>query len=105
MYSRMAWGEMAKACYPNLSVLLASIENSNEFDRIFYKGDSLDITYLDFSKAYDKVPHQRLIKKLEGYVIQVNVLRWIAERLEDWKQRVQLNGNRAGGTEVRSGVP
>ena len=52
------------------------------FDRIFEwydQGDSLDIIYLDFSKAFDKVPHQRLIKKLEGYGIQGNVLRWLAE--------------------------
>ena len=42
--------------------------------------------YLDFSKAFDKVPHKKLIKKLEGYGIQGNVLRWIAKWLEDRKQ-------------------
>ena len=67
----------------------------------FDQGESLDIIYLDFSKAFDK----RLIKKLECYGIQGNVLRWIAEWLEDRKQRVQLNGHRSGWTEVRSGVP
>ena len=45
------------------------------------KGDSLEIIYLDFSKEFDKVQHKRLIKKLEGYEIQSNVLRWIAEWL------------------------
>ena len=34
-----------------------------------------------------------------------NVLRWIAEWLEDRKHRVQLNGHRSGWTEVRSSVP
>ena len=59
------------------------------FDRIFEwydKGDSLNIIYLDFSEAFDKVPHKRLIKKLEGYGIQENVLRWIAEWIKDRKQ-------------------
>ena len=70
-----------------------------------YQGDSLDILYLDFSKAFDKFPHKRLIKKLEVYGIQENVLRWLAKWLEDRKQRVQLNEHRSGWTEVRSGAP
>ena len=57
------------------------------------------IPYLDFSKTFDKVPHKSLIKKLEGYGIQGNVLRWIAEWLED------RNGHRSSWTEIRSGVP
>ena len=51
------------------------------YDRIFEwhdKGDSLDIIYLDFNKAMDKVPTKRLLQKLEGYGIQENVSRWIA---------------------------
>ena len=35
----------------------------------------MDIIYLDFSKAFEKVPHKRLVKKLEDYGIQQNVLR------------------------------
>ena len=48
------------------------------FYRIFEwydQGDSVDTIYLDFSKAFDKAPHKRVIKKLEGYRIQENVLR------------------------------
>ena len=68
------------------------------------QGDSIHIIYLDFSKALDKVLHKRLIKKLEGYGIQDNILKWIAKWLEDRKQRVQLNVHRSGWTEVRSSV-
>ena len=39
------------------------------------QGDSLDIIYLDFNKAFDKVPHKRLIEKIEGYGIQGNFLK------------------------------
>ena len=85
------------------------LTNLIEFcDRIFEwydKGESLDIIYLDFSKAFDTILHRKVIKKLDCYGIQGNVLRWIAEWLEDRKQRVQLNGHRSGWTEVRSGVP
>ena len=66
---------------------------------------TFDIIYLDFSKAFDKVLHKRLIKKLESYGIQGNVLRCISELLEDRKQRMQLNIHRLGWTEVRIGVP
>ena len=68
------------------------------------QGNSLDI-YLDFSKAFDKVPQKRLIKKLEGYRISGNVSRWIAEWLGDRKQRVQLNGYRSGWTEFKGELP
>ena len=77
------------------------------FDRIFEwydKVDSFDIMYLDFSKAFDKVPHKSLIKKLEGYGIQGNVLIRIAKLLEDRKGWMLLNGHRSDWTEVRSGV-
>ena len=40
-------------------------------------GDPLDIIYLDFAKTFDKVPHKRLIKKLEAHGISGNVSRWI----------------------------
>ena len=50
---------------------------------MYDQGYSLDIIYLDFRKAFDKVPHTRLIKKLEGYEIQENILRWIADWLEE----------------------
>ena len=42
---------------------------------------------------------------MEGYGIQGSVLRWIARWLEDRQQRLQLDGNRLGWTEVRGCVP
>ena len=80
IYSSQHGFTMGKSCLTNL------IEFFYRIFEWYDKGDSLDIIYLDFSKAFDKVPYKRLIKKLEGYGIQGNVLRWIAERLEDRKQ-------------------
>ena len=48
---------------------------------------------------------QKVYQKGEGYGIKGNVLRWIAEWLEDRKKGVQLNGHVSGWTEVKSGVP
>ena len=73
IYSSQYSFTKGKSCLPNLIEFFHRI--FEWYDRV----DSLDIIYLDFSKSSDKVPHKRLIKKLEGYVIQGNVLRWIAK--------------------------
>jgi len=40
-------------------------------------GKVIDVIYLDFAKAFDKVPHQRLLYKLEKYGVGVKLLQWI----------------------------
>ena len=52
----------------------------------------IDIILLDFSKAFDKVPHKRLLNKLIYYVIRSNTLQWIYSFLHDRKQLVHLEG-------------
>jgi len=39
--------------------------------------DNVDVIFLDFAKAFDKVPHQRLLKKLNGHGIQGKLFEWI----------------------------
>ena len=65
----------------------------------------MDTVFLDFAKAFDKVPHFRLIKKCEGLGIQGDILRWIREWLSERKQRVVLNGKSSSLKNVTSGVP
>ena len=48
--------------------------------------NNIDIIYLDFQKASDTVPHQRLLKKLKGFGIQGKVLCWIKSFLKNHKQ-------------------
>ena len=45
-----------------------------------------------FQKAFDKVPHKRLLMKLAAYGIAGNVLKWIENWFSNTKQRVVLNG-------------
>ena len=61
--------------------------------------------YLDFSKAFDKVPHKRLLHKIESHGISGNVAAWIGEWLCDRKQQVVLNGKFSRLQDVLSGVP
>ena len=67
--------------------------------------NSIDTIYLDFQKAFDTVPHIRLLKKLEGYGITGKILGWIKNFLTDRKQKVVLNGSHSDWTEVTSGIP
>ena len=41
------------------------------------EGSPVDVIYLDFQKAFDKVPHQRLILKLNSHGMGNNIINWI----------------------------
>ena len=61
--------------------------------------------FLDFSKAFDVVPHEKLILKLKSYGIEGNLLRWISAFLRDRRQRVVLGDSISNWMPVTSGVP
>jgi hypothetical protein len=65
----------------------------------------VDVVYLDFAKAFDKVPHQRLARVLEAHGIGGCVLKWINEWLSNREQRVVLDGQYSKWEKVSSGVP
>ena len=56
-------------------------------------------------KAFDSVPHQRLLAKLKGYGIKGELLKWIETFLTCRKHRVLVNGAASSWSEVVSGVP
>jgi len=68
-------------------------------------GKLVDVIYLDFQKAFDKVPHRRLLNKLKAHGISGNILNWICEWLNGRQQRVILSGNVSAWLYVISGVP
>ena len=65
----------------------------------------IDLVILDFSKAFDTVPHRKLLHKLNNYGIQGNILRWISSFLMDRQQRVIVEGEASSKCTVDSGVP
>jgi ribonuclease P/MRP protein subunit RPP40 len=68
-------------------------------------GQPLDVVFVDFSKASDKVPHQRLLLKLASYGISAKVRRWLQEFLEGRTMRVKVNEELSEGISISSGVP
>ena len=68
-------------------------------------GGQMDMTLLDVSKALDKVPHQRLISKLQFYGIQGSTLASIKPWLTSWSLSVIVDGVCSKSVVVTSGVP
>jgi len=65
----------------------------------------IDLILLDFSKAFDTVPHQRLLSKLRHYGIDGNSYSWIRTWLTHRTQSVVLDSESSGPVPVLSGVP
>ena len=65
----------------------------------------MDTIYLDIQKAFDSVPHKRLIRKLAAYGVTGKILRWIETFLTDRKQRVCVECSLSNWEDVLSGIP
>ena len=79
--------------------------NIDDFASHVDSGAQIDTILLDFSKAFDKVPRQRLLVKLAYYGIQGMLLDWVKDFLSNRSQIVILNNACSEPTEVLSGVP
>jgi hypothetical protein len=88
-----------KSCLTNL------LEVVEETAVCLDEGKPVDIIYLDFKKAFDTVPHERLYSKLKAHGVEGKILGWVKEWLSNRKQRVVLNGEVSDWEEVVSGVP
>jgi hypothetical protein len=88
-----------RSCTTNLLEFLEGV--SVKID----EGKPVDVVFLDFAKAFDKVPRERLLEKLRAHGVQGKVLQWIKEWLTGRKQRVVLNGKCSTWKDVLSGVP
>jgi Reverse transcriptase (RNA-dependent DNA polymerase)/Endonuclease-reverse transcriptase len=88
-----------RSCTTNLLEFLEKVTEAAD------SGQSVDVIYLVFAKAFDKVPHARLLSKVEAAGIGGHVLLWIKDWLSERKQRVVVNGKFSGWRAVLSGVP
>lgn len=71
----------------------------------FDKNGQIDAIFLDFSKAFDRVPHDKLILKLRKIKLPEILITWIRSYLTNRSQCVEVNGRRSGYLPVGSGVP
>ena len=80
-----------QSCFTNL------LEAIEDWTRAYDEGLDVDIMYLDYRKAFDTVPHKRLIKKLKAYGISGTLIGWIESFLMKRQMRVRINGKCQGG--------
>ena len=88
-----------KACVTNL------LETVDIVTSELASGRTVDIVYLDFVKAFDTVPHKRLLVNLEAYGIDEQLCAWVKDFLSDRKQRVVMGEFESDWMDVTSGVP
>jgi len=88
-----------RSCATNL------LEFLEKASTVVDSGKGFDIIYLDFAKAFDKVPRTRLLRKVKAHGIRGPILAWIEAWLTGRRQRVVLNGKFSSWEEVLSGVP
>ena len=90
--------QKARSCLTNLLCFL------EEITKWVDDGSPVDVVYLDFQKAFNKVPHQRLLLKLKVHGIGNDIINWIEKWLTHRRQRVIVDGEISNWKSVLSGV-
>ena len=78
---------------------------TDDLARNIEAGLQTDVAILDFSKAFDTVPHDKLLHKLKSYGVRGKVHAWIRSFLCDRYMRVVVDGESSSEAKVLSGVP
>lgn len=90
---------------PGRSTVSQLIQVVHEYATALEKKQQVDVIYLDFAKAFDKVSHNKLLYKLESFGIKGNLLSWFQAYLLGRQHRVVINGKASDYLPITSGVP
>ena len=82
--------------------LLVMIE---KWKKVVDNAGAFDASLTDLSKAFDCIPHDLIIAKLEAYSFQIDALRLVYDYLSNRKQRVKLNETFSSWRDIEHGVP
>lgn len=90
---------------PGRSIITNLLDCVNYWSRSLDEGSPVDVIYLDFFRAFDRVPHGRLLHKLDHLGIRGHILSWIKAFLSDRSFRVRAGECFSSSRPVLSGVP
>ena len=88
-----------RSCETQLSLTV------NDIAKVLNDKGQMDVIIMDFSKAFDTVPHERLLAKLKHAGIHGSLHTWIRTFLTQRSQQVALEGAFSSSIHVTSGVP
>ena len=87
------------------SCMTSLLETLDDWTYSIGNGIQIDVIYIDFKKAFDKVQHGILLDKLEAVGINSGLLKWFTSFLIGRKQRVMVGNSLSDWSFVKSGVP
>lgn len=87
------------------STVTAMIQALNHWTKCIDEGKSVDVVYLDFSKAFDRVQHKLLLHKMDVVGIHPRIITWMKSFLSGRRYIVRVNSSFSSTRVVRSGVP
>ncbi|CAB3991202.1 Hypothetical predicted protein, partial [Paramuricea clavata] len=90
---------------PRKSCVTQLIEVFEYIGRELDLGKQVDVIYLDMSKAFDRVSHMQLLKRLRDFGFGGNILNWFRSYLKDRRQQTTVLGATSSALPVTSGVP
>ena len=90
---------------PGRSCLTQLLSHHDNIISLLEQGNNVDVVYLDFAKAFDKVDHRIVLAKAFNFGIRGKLLSWIKEFLSNRTQSVIVNGTLSSPRPVISGVP
>jgi hypothetical protein len=100
LISRQQHGFLAKR-----SVQTQLLECVNDWSKALDSGYSIDVIYIDVSKAFDTISHELLKQKLKKYGIGGKFYHWISDFLSNRTQKVRVASSFSNSANVISGVP
>ena len=90
---------------PGVSTTVQLLRVLDGWTEALNDGEEVDVIYLEFQKAFDKVPHYRLIEKVRSFQILPGVVAWLSDFLTGRGQRVCVGGSSSEVVDVTSGIP
>ena len=98
--STSQWGFQA-----GKSTATALLSTTHNILNLLEAGNEVCAVFFDFRKAFDSVPHRKLLDKLQDLGLDERILQWVKSYLTDRSQKVIVNGESSDPTHVLSGVP
>ena len=87
------------------SCILQLLDVLDDLTSAYDESKQTDVIYIDIKKAFDSIPHRRLLLKLQAYGFGDEILCWIEDFLKGRKQKVNVNGEFSEWQPITSGIP